>query len=176
MLWSLNVFFVLIAIEVVKVIFCQKHFCKWIATSNFEFSDIFLGAGHNSSCIKWFFSVTMITECLLFAPNTIRSYKVPFSKTSLRMHCNFKIWTHSNNFLFTGHNWPCTKQNIKILNTRKGQDIIMIRQRHLTHRISCKKSHSYCVFISHVGKYKNVVTLDFAHRWLIYHLSLWSVS
>ena len=39
--------------EAKKFIFYQKHACERIATSNFEFTQIFfLGAGHNQEFIK----------------------------------------------------------------------------------------------------------------------------
>ena len=139
-LWLLSAFFLnSLESEAMKLSFCQKHLHERIATSNFEFTQ------HFFSCRAWsVMRETIFKHCCdycmtFFVLIVIRRCKAHFlSKSSLRMHCNFKILAHSNSFLVTGHNQPRVIQNIKALRTRKVQNAIAIRRRKLTHRTPCK--------------------------------------
>ena len=68
-------------------------------------------------------------------------------------------------FLDAVRDWSSAMQNVKALNTRKGQDAIMTRRRDLTHRTPCKNSQLLCIvsLVMEASKQK-VVPLDVMRR------------
>ena len=95
-----------------------------------------------------------------------------------RYQANFinRLWCkqyHFQNFNLMFSRLTRTTWNIKALNTRKGQDSIIIRQRKITHRIPCKNSRLYCIFLLATSTITwNEVALHVARRWLINFLHL----
>ena len=111
-LWSLNVFFAIAMIRSYEVhLQSEKHlqthcnFKFWICSSSF------LDMGHDASCVKWFFIISMITQCLFCACYDSKLWSSVFIKNMPASSLQLQILNLLKQF-FRRRAWRTTCQTI----------------------------------------------------------------